>query len=322
MYSINDHDYKELTNDISSDISNNNCFSNCHNTNDYCNYFMTLKYKYQLLNELINDLIGNNFRAREKMDIINAYSKHNILNNLSNISTIIHEKTIRYLVICYATMNYYDNDVKYTEVFIKHVSDYIGLDKSLNIILQYSNKSKIHELLFELLSKCKLNDHHLDLLKKHYKGKIDVLNYFMRWSMHPSTDYLSEFITNNVIEYTQINKDAYDDFNYILFHIKMNRYDKVKKINLGTLNDKQKKLLNYCIFSNEYPKFTIISMKKKFELNYDIDCLKLECKHNGRVAIYNYLTELGIKPDMECLCEIIPFHTSSIRVNDILNKCK
>ena len=93
---------------------------------------------------------------------------------------------------------------------------------------------------------------------------------------------------------------------------------KNKKTKINKLDDKEtfKKIL----FENisKYKKQDLVFLKKNFDLEYDIECLRTICKKDTRIGLVQYMYELGIKPDLQCLADFIPGICGHRNVHSIL----
>jgi len=294
----------------------------------------TIKYRYQYNAFLIDYLMSFNHENNDVFIYSNlrpfeVYVKHisklPLQDNQDEVE--IDEKMIRYAIINSITLEPYDGKMSYGEKFIRLILDDKVVDAHIIIeiafdYIQYMKKYPIIEMMLPL---CKLTAEQMDMFVRHYKnGDIYIIKHFMNWGLMPSEKQIHMLISN---------KNKFDEAFIKEFNVEINAGYVIANIKAGNhkiigVNPKQKwkftvdqkKELNICIFEHMFTKAQIESMRKLYDLTYDIDSLLSLCKHEASIPVFNYLVDLGIKPTVECLYYMIPKHCSHSRVHDILSK--
>jgi hypothetical protein len=239
----------------------------------------------------------------------------------------IDEKLIRYAIVDSITHIPDDGKMTKGEKFINLLSDDKVVDDQLllNIAFEYIEYMDKYPIIKMLLPKCKLTAEQMDIFVKYYKnGDIYTIKHFVNWGLIPSEKQIHTLISN---------KNKFDENFIKQFNVEINGEYVIANIKAGNqkiigVNPKQKwkfaetqkKELSVCIFENTFTKAQIESMRKLYDLTFDVDSLLTLCKHEASIQIFNYLVDLGIKPTVECLYHIIPKHCHHSRVHDILSK--
>ena len=296
------------------------------------------KWKYHYIDNMVDFAVTCDTTEYDGVYKFNEYMRDIINLPLSHKHMVISERTMKYIVIhfittqtCYKLGNTFVSYEKHSQDVYKFITEMIN-DKlvdpniMLNIAFEYGEHMKSCGIIETLLPLCKLTIEQMDQFAKHYKnGDIYTVNHFVNWGIHPSEAQINSLISN---------KNTFDDKFLKEFNIQLNSGYIVACIGAGyynipgvrskqklTLTDDQKKLVSVSIFRNDFTKSQIETLRKQYDLTFDIDCMLALCKNSGSMALFNYLADQGIKPNMECICHLIPKHCGHAKVRDILKRC-
>jgi hypothetical protein len=314
---------------------NDNIFNNTRfkDTAGIHKYFMDkINYRYQHIDQLVNFLIYSRRFASFRTRIFLKYLEHTMKKPMNPMKegreTKINQQIVTYALICMIAGTYEYNNPSWNCEIVNNFFDSIIADKLfesqelVNLLIKHSRYPNVE--IEKYLAKIRLDESHLDLLIEYYKGgDVKILEHFLNWNIIPTNDHMKKLLICNTNNHGfKLSTDFKVDYKFIKNCIACGKYpipnlDKKTKVKL---TNKEKKDLCPLLFRGNFNKPHVKSIKKQFDLKFDLKCMKTLCSFTSSLSLYNYLIDEGIKPDLKCMANFIPKFCSHAKVRTILNK--